>query len=591
MRYDLVNKFKKDIDNGKLDELLRDNYELDYKNNKYFKVLQDGTLIELKNEDDMELEEWIKERDLFSNVVSTQKCIDKLKKTLSNTYLTLFIKVENIKKMDTNYISEFYFEKIKNYKYDRYTKPISDKFENINEDLFNLCSEKLIKTYEELKKVYEQDKTIKDSVKLKLFFDTDIENYNKEINKYLYCNLFLSNEYCKEVDGKIYGVPNLDITLNKDKPFLRNLSMPNTIPFLVDIESNMNMYKINLLLKFIHKNINDNSDKYVNSTFYFDNDSSLENLYNILEIKNREDNISLNRIKFENGKSFSITDEEVILPFDSENSYIDIYNYMNIKNFKTGEILPDEKMAYSRFYYYLFDFIDANDKHINEQKLKTYNFKIVKSFCYDGKEQGFKNYYKKLFSYILIDLYKNLSKNKNGVTKFEYIDNTLTLLLDNYVKKLINLKMSIDKKFNILEEDLLNREEYSKQIAEKVDKNMELESTDEFLFLYGQVYRFLVNFSKASSLKMDLLNIPLRLTNSTRLIEELKRIYEKYSYTIYINKKLSNALSMLFAYSNDLDDKKIKDNLNLYIGLHYDNLFYSKDKKKEEDEKNEGNEE
>ena len=42
---------------------------------------------------------------------------------------------------------------------------------------------------------------------------------------------------------------------------------------------------------------------------------------------------------------------------------------------------------------------------------------------------------------------------------------------------------------------------------------------------------------------------------------------------------------MLFGYSEKIKDSEISDNLALYIGLHYENLFYAKKESelKEED--------
>ena len=62
------------------------------------------------------------------------------------------------------------------------------------------------------------------------------ELYAKENERYLFPNIYNRNDFNMERNGKIVGLPNDNITLNDNKPYLKNKTRKNEIPHLLSQE-------------------------------------------------------------------------------------------------------------------------------------------------------------------------------------------------------------------------------------------------------------------------------------------------------------------------------------------------------------------
>lgn len=588
MRYELYNRFKTDIENGLLDKVLLDNYNLNFERNRYFKVNTDGSAVELTVDSDKDFENWIKERDMFAEYITYNKKIGH-DNIMSNNFITLIFKIGKLKynkdgkvvEMTKENIKEQFFDifrntndnidKIMNPKeeYDKKGKlkkqkaiKIQDKIISSNGlmdiDLLNTAERYLLKQFQNIKDYYNEDffkdKSEKDlkqinEIKIKLFFDTPLDIYNKEVNRYLCSKIYTKNDYCKEENGLIYGIPNINISFNDKKIFLENLSMNCKNGFYVDINTAINLYKIDLILSKIKE-----------KTLYIDNHLSLNNIYNISQ-ENRQalSNTKMNTSSSKEG--YFIEDYNIRIPFDNENSKFKIYNIMSIEQEK-GVIEPNKNIPYFELYKEFQKFID-----FDERKMKTYKFEILEDFCMNNNEDVIKQYYNKLIHLVILDLYRNNTKDKSGNKKIEYIDYN--------IKRILNIKYSFDIYFD-KGGDTMDIEKLKQTVYNKVVDYKSLETDEEFFFLYGQFYKYLIKQSKADKPMMELLNLPSRLNSESALKREIKRTFERYAHAIHLNnKRVSNAINLILSY--ELKTKSlISYNDALYFGLHYDNLFYTK---------------
>ena len=131
------------------------------------------------------------------------------------------------------------------------------------------------------------------------------------------------------------------------------------------------------------------------------------------------------------------------------------------------------------------------------------------------------------------------------------------------VKEYEGESMGIKQKLNELEEKIENLEELN---------------DEEFFMLNGQVIMYLLNKSKKSDKKADMIEPFLRAGKSKKLKQEIETLYFKYKHEIPLNfKKLNNAIALIMAYDKDIRTSEYKD--KLLLGLLSENIFFRKDDK------------
>jgi CRISPR-associated protein Csh1 len=89
---------------------------------------------------------------------------------------------------------------------------------------------------------------------------------------------------------------------------------------------------------------------------------------------------------------------------------------------------------------------------------------------------------------------------------------------------------------------------------------------------------YLLNKSKKSDKKADMIEPFLRAGKSKKLKQEIETLYFKYKHEIPLNfKKLNNAIALIMAYDEDIKTSEYKD--KLLLGLLSENIFFRKDDK------------
>lgn len=585
MRYELLHKYKKEIENGTLDKIILDKHLLNFNNFMYYKLLKDGTLMEVTEESSEEEKEWIKERDILSRYLSSNKSI--VKSVLSNNIYTAFFKIDKLKNNDDKALtpkklSEEYFDKLIEREENIYLLKSDEKIKGVKKyekiflkdmDFMDLYDCKYIKDrfIAAFTKIFDKyaNNNQEDSkvTQIKIFYDEDIEKYKRESKKYFSLKIFVDTESCITIDNKIYGTPAIDISGNVKKPLLNNLTTPYNLGFYTTLEDALYLQKINLFLETF-KEVNPKNNKITYMTdLFFSNDieTTLEEL-----ITGKTSNNPKNYLKLETEMKkvgYSINNYNVMNSFDLEKNKMKIINYMQIT--KDDLLKPDEELPFNIIGNKLYDLIDPLHikKDLLERKKINLHYENVEKFLQTGDTRFISNNYNTFFKTLLFDIYKDKDVNMLFLTK-----------------KLLNYKLSFENylKGGSFE---MNVENFRKNILEKINNDIDLENDNEFLFLYGQVYYFLTSLSKSKNKNIDLLNFPTRVNNANVLKMDLKRLVGKYGYDISLNNvKFKNTLNLLFRY-------EYKGRLNmatndyLYIGLTYNNLFYMKKESEIEGEK------
>ena len=486
--------------------------------------------------------EWFVKRDYLSNLLTIDKPIETKKKVQSNNYLTFFVKakewkIENVerfkeyfdvlrdfkkfnKKQEKEELKNFIDYITSNYR----VKDIEEKEKNIFEHFNNIT--KLLNTFN-------LSKTQQDKSFIKIFFDEDIEKYKKESEIYYALKIYNKIETTKIIDNKIYGLSDFNMGLNAKKPYLEHKTRGFTYPFMVEKDK---IFEIKKLFDYL---------KSQKELYYFP----------------KKDKIGLYLHKHNEN------DQAVIDDFD-----IVVY---------TDEMLP------KTFMYKNYLLLRQNKQIIQSNEIKDFNnlFALINEVLFNNALNNnlygdvyskLPNYFQNLI-YLTRDIAKNLLKRDiDSLFKFLKFSESFIVY---YVRqnnlfqagKVINLVLSI-KEYKGENVDILNK---LNKIEEKVLKLKNLDD-NEWYILAGQVIKYLLDKSKKSDKKADMIEPFLRAGKTKKLKQEIEMLYFKYKHDIPLNFiKLNNAISLIMANE---ENKKV-DKEKLLIGLLSENIFYKKEEK------------
>ena len=148
--------------------------------------------------------------DFYSQIINLNKALDKKKLISSNNYLSFFC--SNFEKLTEEIIDNYY-----------------KKAQAPEESLIyrDWIKGSIFKIYEGLR---EQQK--KGTIKIKLFFKANLEEYIKLNNMYLKNNVLSNTE---EINKELFGNSPF-VNLNVKKPYLRTYSRKTTNPYMIRVE-------------------------------------------------------------------------------------------------------------------------------------------------------------------------------------------------------------------------------------------------------------------------------------------------------------------------------------------------------------------
>jgi len=487
--------------------------------------------------------EWFIKRDYFSNLQTIDKFIHN-KKIHSNNYLATFIKAKEWKEENLEYLKN-HFNVFKNY--DKFKKnkekerlkefktyinnpnrqkDIEDKYKKI-ETIFN----RINKIIEENLKL---SKNQKEKFYIKIFFDEPIEKYKKEAEIYFALKIYNKIDTIRVIENKIYGLSDFNIDTNAKKPFKLHKTRGFPYPFMVEKDKIFDVKKLFDYLKILKEPL-------------------------IYSPKNNASGIYLHKY---NKEDQAIIDDFDILVFIEDKLSKDFIfkNYIGLKN-KERFVENIEITTFKE----LFTLID-----------KVFYYGKLSNNLYGEVFSKLPNYFQNLI-YLTRDLAKNILK-KDINSLYGYLRFGMNFIIyyirqNNLFKagEILNFILSIKayKGENVDIKGTLAK------IEEKV-KNLEELNSDEWHILSGQVIKYLLDKSKRSDKKADMIEPFLRAGKTKKLKDEIEALYFKYKHEIPLNfTKLNNAIVLIMAKEENEKVNKEK----LLIGLLSENIFWKKEEK------------
>lgn len=591
MTYDLINSFKEYFKDNKV---VLDSYKMD--DGYYYLVKNDGTLKRLimkKNDpDDYELYKYLKTRDFYSKYLNSNKALDTgyteivgkekysmLKKICSNNIYTLFFKNKFVlglcnEQAMKDAVPTDIFEKGINKYYESLQKLGTKKEEKI---ILDECykSEEIEKQKSNMisafRKVYEdfskEDKP-KDGTWIKIFLEAEEDEYRRVGNIYFSLKLFNTNDNNVKVEDEVYGVNNYNYGLNSKKPYLELKTTPYKISSLIskDEISILNNIYIWLYSNGVSENVLNLPDDWEFKGIPQEKD----------EINNK--NMYLIKVAGNNGVA-RVDDFEYITNFSTEIRLFKCKDYIRKegKEFKTTNIYglewytnntwiannPKSERNYLRDSYYDYESRIAKSMLQNWKKdlLKTYSNVFLELFQKQEKENFIKKIDEIAIQIVENTLIEELEKNKTYI--YAPLNSmNLWIAFKTYFKE---EGEDEEMKINHIQEDCL----------EIYMKNGKIENDEQYYYFAGQVAFYLLNKSKASKLTQDVTGPFIKATSLKKLKDELKYLYEKYNYDIYLNSpKFNNILSQLLLQEPESGVKENKD--VILAGMLANNIFYTK---------------
>lgn len=531
--------------------------------------------------------------DYHSKLISMNKPVDSKKVIHSNNYLSFAVKKESITSKLTETIIDNYYDTLKNplekkYKKSKEASKIYQKFEEeyapVNIEILEKCRSWIKQHIFSIDKLINIDLKKKDY--LKIFFevfeaDEEDNKKNKELfiqedNRYIFPNIYNSNDYNVEVEGKIQGIPDNNMGMNAKKPFLAIKTRKTPAAYLVDInKAILQKQFFEYLMNFAANGKNN---------IYIDTKNYRIKAYSDQDERDDFDGMASGYyLRIQKGKELEIQIQDNIVNYQDKLllnfNYQDFFN-MNIE--KYPEYTKDIGIYTKRtdvgrlinnifFSKYLLTnyFTDANDISVKDSVLKRIII-MYRNVIFDWIYKGIDNNFEVVEKQFALELIKN------------------TLINDYNLRAMtqLNLHWSFEDYFANLEKrggekmaDIATKIRMS--VKEKVmskDKAVIVSNNEEYYYAIGQLMAYFISLSKASKKAQSLINPVLNAQNDTVIKTRLLQLYKKYNYNILTkNSRVKNLYAMILGYK---PEGKVNQEMILF-GYMDNNVIYTKSEEKE----------
>lgn len=557
MIYDILEVFREEY-KVRGDKLILDNYEL--KEGLYVKVAQNETLdfffVKKKNREfiftdinntlNSEAYEWFKVRDYYSSYLNSNKAFYD-KKIHNVNYLSLFVKLDSFistdpkKQLDKDAI-KYHYKALCDYQ--KFNKPQEKEIlETFQTQLSDRERRKdIISKYRSLQKnllqIIEIAQTQGVTNYIKIFFDTSVEQYQKESEIYYAIKIFNDITHSKTLKDEVYGLSDANMGLNAKKPYLEHKSRQLVSPFMILKEDALLTKKFFDWLKFQELQKKKPLDH--NQEFFISRDY-------------RE-------------KDLIIDYDYIPVVIDRLDKPITIKNHLLIKN--------DRMFIEDKIYNYLSHVEDLIHDVLYNRQLKNNYYGEV----YNKLDHKFAS-----FIYLTRDAMVNYFKKFDDRTFYQVIEKYAThLAIEHLIRGRFSLAgESLNIKFSLREhtkkgEKNMNIKVMQQTILDKVqDSNYEPLNKDEFFYLCGQVARYLISQSEAHKKNGDMLEPYLRSNSAKKLKKVIENEYFNYKHAISLGfVKFNNVMSLIMSFE---EDEKLSSNMDSFlVGALSENIFYIK---------------
>lgn len=513
---------------------------------------------------DMEVLGNLKAMDYNSCLVNMNKSVDSKKKIHSNNYLSFFVKKQIFsEKTLTNEIIEGYYKILNDSSMKYKDKKSKALYESIEKQVGKVDIERLEQIQKWIQSnIFDLDVDRERKDYLKIFFDFGIDEFEKEGKRYLIPNIYNKNDYNIEQNGEIYGLPNDNMSLNSKKPYLKNKTRYEKVPYLIsDNEALLQKKAFDYLMNFAAKG------KY---NIFFNENS-------ILAQENG------NPVKGEFSGQFMRVQKEKGLDIVAHD-VISGYNFNLKKPFKMINVLGCSKNLLKNVEYGL-----KADKTKIQSLLDEVLFSkfLINNYFSDIKGLRVKDN----------DLKINLAIARESIFNWIYKNDTSTIcdVLDKVAKRCVrssinngclpkacnqfNLRYSILSYFKECDNmaDILVSVKNS--LREKINSSVtqSFSSDLEYYFAVGQLVNYLASKSK-SAVKTQAFVNPFIDAKSNKLVKEkLGRLYRKYNYDMKNSeKRVRNMYAMISSYETQ---SKVNQDV-IIAGYLHNNLIFEKEGEK-----------
>lgn len=508
--------------------------------------------------------------DYYSKLISMNKPQDPSKIIHSNNCYSFWIKKENIVngKLSEEVIDKYYeilaepkikYEKGKALEL---YQSVKGQIGDVNKEALQRNREWIKKHIFSLNQLIEVDLEKKDY--LKIFFEADRSEYEREGKRYFIPNLYNSNNYNIKINGRVLGLPDNNQGMNSKKPFLSIKTRKVAMPYLLDQNDVM-----------LQKQFFDYLMNFVNAGKY--------NVYVDMERQKfepcRNDVFPTGSIcgfflRLQKGKNEAEIHYQDVVPFyrdklDEEMEYI---NFMQCYNEKH----PEYEMEY-----HSYDRLSELEKLVDD----IFFSKVLRNNYFTEAEK---------LSITEERLKRNLLLNRMGLFSWFHLKNESGIadvidrmsmnaikssVISDYLGKAVrqmNLRLSLLQYIGKGEKQMADfsvklRSDLKKKLVSNESEG--LESDKEYYYAIGQMARYYIYLNKGSKKNESLINPILNARSSEAIKKKLIQYYKKYNYDIVIGSKKADSLyKMILGYKNE---GSVKEDM-ICMGFVDNNLILEK---------------
>lgn len=512
--------------------------------------------------------------DYHSKLISMNKPQDPAKIIHSNNYYSFWVKKESIMngKLTEEVIDKYY--EILEQPIKKYEKGKAlELYQSVEEMLGDVDKEVLQKNKAWIKgHIFSMDQIIEVDLGkkdyLKIFFEAEHSEYEKEGKRYFIPNIYNSNNYNIKIGDKVLGLPDNNQGMNAKKPFLSIKTRKVATPYLLD-ENQVMLQKqfFDYLMNFV------SAGKY--------------NVYVDMERNEfrpcRNDEFPTGSIcgfflRLQKGKNEAEIHYQDVVPFfqnklEEEMEYV---NYMGISNEKHPEYeqdyhgygkLSEVEMLIDDIF---FSKMLRNNYFTEAEKLSITDERLKRNLLLHRME---------LFSWLHL---KNVSGVKNVIDQVS-LEAVKTSIINGHGTKAvrqINLRLSL---LQYLEKGGEYMADFSVSLREKLkeklvsDESVAIENDTEYYYAVGQLARYYIYLNRGSKKNESLINPILNAKSSESIKDKLLQYYKKYNYDIILGSKRADILyKMVLGYETD---GKVKQDM-ICMGFVDNNLVLEKKEEK-----------
>lgn len=513
--------------------------------------------------------------DYNSQLISMNKPMDAKKIIHSNNYLSFFVKKDSIATGKlTDDIIDGYYETLKDPIQQKYkkSKEATTIYEHFAAEQGTVDKEAAVRCKEWIKEHIRSldmvDMTRKDY--LKIFFEADYGDYEREGRRYFLPNLYNSNDYNIEIENSVLGLPDNNMGMNAKKPLLSFKSRKTPAPYLLNGEEAMMQkkffdYLLNLASARRYNIYVETEQKQIKACPDGDAPEKVECGYylrirkgkNEAEILN-QDNVSGYYQKLDPLFAF---ENIVAAKHERHPEYLKYYCGYE-KRTEVGQVINEVFFSgwLGRNYY-----TEAGDITTTDGILKQ-SILLSRDAVFDWMSIGIDRGFARILEQVSLNLIKG----------------TLMKGYNNRERALcqMNLWWSIEKRFigerggNMAEIISGLRESIGEKVLAKT--TIPLENDREYYYAVGQLAAYLISLNKAKDKNQSLVNPFFNAKADEEIKRRILQLYKRYNYAISENyKRVKNLLALIEGY---VPEEEVDQHMIL-LGYASDNLIYTKEDK------------